>query len=50
MNKGSSWIIAAAGISFLLAIYMWFVGDKDAGLFIGLWVPSLLSLATYFKK
>lgn len=50
MNKGSSWIIVAAVISLVLAIYMWFTGDKEAGLFIGLWVPSLLSLATYFKK
>ncbi len=49
MNKGSG-IIAAAGVSFLLAVYMWFTGSKEAGLFIGLWVPSLLSLAVYFKK
>ncbi len=48
--KGSNWIIAAAGISLLLAIYVWFTGDKQSGLFIGLWVPSLLSLAVYFKK
>jgi hypothetical protein len=50
MNKGTSWIIAAALVSFILAIYVWFTGNKDAGLFIGLWVPSLFSLATYLKK
>ena len=50
MNKGTSWIIAAAVISFLLAIYVWFTGNQNAGIFIGLWVPSLLALATYFKK
>lgn len=50
MNKGTSWIIVAAGISLILAIYVWFTGSKDAGLFIGLWVPSLLALATYLKK
>lgn len=50
MNKGTNWIIIAAGISLALAIYVWFSGNKDAGLFIGLWVPSLIALATYLKK
>lgn len=50
MNKGTRWIIIAAGLSLLAAVYVWFTGNKDAGLFIGLWVPSLLALATYFKK
>jgi hypothetical protein len=50
MNKGTYWIIAAAVISFLIAVYVWFGGNKDAGLFIGLWVPSLLAFATYLKK
>ncbi len=50
MNKGTSIIVLAAVISFLLAIYVWFTGNKDAGLFLGLWVPSLLALATYLKK
>lgn len=50
MNKGTNWIIIAAGISLGLAIYVWFSGNKDAGLFIGLWVPSLIALATYLKK
>lgn len=50
MNKGTNLVVVAAGISFLLAVYVWFTGNKDAGLFIGLWVPSLLSLATYLRK
>lgn len=50
MNKGTSWIIIAAIISLALAIYVWFTGDKDSGLFIGLWVPSLFALAAYLKK
>ncbi len=50
MNKGTNWIIVAAVISLILAVYVWFTGNKDAGLFIGLWVPSLLALATYLKK
>jgi hypothetical protein len=35
----------AAGISFLLSVYLWFIrGQKMEGLFVGLWVPSILSL------
>ncbi len=36
-------ILIAAGMSFLLSVYLWFMGDKDAGLFVGIWVPSILS-------
>ena len=39
--KGS--ILAAAFISFLLSIYLWFNGSKDQAVFVGLWVPSILS-------
>lgn len=50
MIKGTSWIVLAAVLSFVIAIYVWFTGDKQTGLFVGLWVPSLLALATYLKK
>lgn len=33
----------AAGLSFLLSIALWFSGDRERGLFVGLWVPSILS-------
>ena len=36
--------LMAAGISFLLSVYLWFDGQKDQGLFVGIWVPSILSL------
>lgn len=39
--KGS--VLIAAFISFLLSIYLWFSGSKDQALFVGLWVPSILS-------
>ena len=35
--------LIAAGISFVLSVYLWFNGQKDQGLFVGLWVPSILS-------
>ena len=36
---------AAAGISFCLSVWLWFSGDRERGLFVGLWVPSNLSAA-----
>ena len=38
--------LIAAGASFLLSIWLWFNGDRDSGVFVGLWVPSILSLGT----
>lgn len=35
---------AAAFISFVFSVILWFGGQKEAGLFVGLWVPSILSL------
>lgn len=35
--------LIAAGVSFLLSVYLWFNGYKDQGLYVGLWVPSILS-------
>jgi hypothetical protein len=36
--------VFAAGISFLVSVYLWFSGLRQEGLFVGLWVPSILSL------
>jgi hypothetical protein len=42
--------LGAAGVSFLLSVYLWFVTDnKDQGLFVGLWVPSILSLGNLLQ-
>ena len=36
-------ILVAAFISFLLSVTLWFTGSREQGLFVGLWVPSILS-------
>jgi hypothetical protein len=36
-------IVCAALISFLLSVYLWFTANKEQGLFVGIWVPSILS-------
>ncbi len=38
--------VIAAGASFLFSIYLWFSGSKQEGVFVGLWVPSILSFGT----
>ena len=41
----AKWLfILAAGISFGFSIYLWFGGQREEGRFVGLWVPSILSL------
>ena len=45
-KKGKLLFIAAAGLSFLFSVSLWFTGHHDEGLFVGLWVPSILSLGT----
>ncbi len=38
-------LLAAAFVSFLLSVYLYFVADdKTAGIFVGIWVPSIQSL------
>lgn len=39
-------ILAAAAISFLFSVCLWFLVDKQKGVFVGLWVPSILSFGT----
>ena len=43
-------LLGAAFISFLLSVSLWFYGYKDEGVFVGLWVPSILAFGSYFKQ
>ena len=38
--------MAAAFISFVLSVTLWFLVDREVGLFVGLWVPAIHSLGT----
>ncbi len=40
-------ILIAAALSFFLSIFLWFSGSKDQGLFVGIWVPSILSFGAF---
>jgi hypothetical protein len=37
----------AALVSFALSVTLWFAGDEDQGIFVGLWVPSILALGAF---
>ena len=38
-------LLAAAFASFLLSVYLYFIADDTtAGIFVGIWVPSIQSL------
>lgn len=43
ISMSKALFFAAAGISFCLSIGLWFSGDRERGLFVGIWVPSILS-------
>lgn len=49
MPNRSLILAAAAFVSLVLSIFLWFTGDKQAGLFVGLWVPSILSTGVYVQ-
>lgn len=33
----------AAGLSFAMSIYLFFAESREQGIFVGIWVPSILS-------
>jgi hypothetical protein len=49
MKRSDYAVMAAALISLATSIYLWFGGHRDEGLFVGLWVPSILSFAAYVR-
>jgi hypothetical protein len=41
---GRGLILLGAFLSFVLSVSLWFTGHHDQGIFVGLWVPSILAL------
>ena len=54
MDKATRYVLAATFISFLYSLYLFFFMDspdsKLYGIFVGLWVPSILSAFTVIKS
>ena len=40
-------ILAAALLSFGLSVALFFGGDESEGIFVGIWVPSILALGAF---
>ena len=39
--------LAAALLSFALSVVLYFTGEHTDGIFVGLWVPSILALGAF---
>ncbi len=48
-RKADGFLLGAAFLSFVASVSLWFIGFRDEGLFVGLWVPSILSFGGYIK-
>lgn len=42
-RRGAIVILLSAFASFLLSVTLWFTGHHEQGIYVGLWVPSILS-------
>ncbi|MGK0238554.1 MAG: hypothetical protein ACI92G_002020 [Candidatus Pelagisphaera sp.] len=43
IKKAKALFFAAAGLSLLLSVSLWFTGSKEQGMYVGIWVPSICS-------
>jgi len=43
IGRPKALFILAAGLSFLMSVYLFFTGSREQGIFVGIWVPSILS-------
>ncbi len=49
-TTGVALFMAAALISFFLSIGLWFTDYQSEGLFVGLWVPSILAAGAFWMS
>ena len=42
--------VVLAFISFLYSVSLWFSGQKLEGIFVGIWVPSILAFAIAIRQ
>ncbi len=43
IGKAKSLFLLAAGLSFVMSAGLYFTGSQQQGIYVGLWVPSILS-------
>ena len=42
-------ILLSALLSLIFSETLWFQGEKDSAIFVGIWVPSIISFGVYLK-
>jgi len=42
--------VVLAFLSFLYSVSLWFTGNKLEGIFVGIWVPSILAFAVAIRQ
>ena len=45
---GVTLFLVAAFASFVLSVVLWFSGSRQEGVFVGLWVPSILAAGAFW--
>lgn len=43
VGRSKALFMLAAGVSFLMSVSLFFSGSREQGIFVGIWVPSILS-------
>lgn len=43
IQRARALVLFGAFLSFAFSVTLWFTGSRDEGLFVGLWVPSILA-------
>lgn len=46
VSRPKALFILAAGLSFAMSVSLFFTGSQEQGIFVGIWVPSILSAGT----
>ncbi len=50
-EKASTAALSAAGLSILYSLYLFYVrGERSKGIFVGLWAPTILTIASYVEE
>jgi hypothetical protein len=47
VTRARALFLVAAFLSFVLSVILYFSGDETEGIFVGLWVPSILALGAF---
>jgi hypothetical protein len=50
LSASKKLVLAAALLSLAMSVWLFFSGDQTRGLYVGLWVPSILSLGNLILK